>query len=379
MKFYRMPKKNDGSSINMEKWLEDKPFHEHISCSGMTMVPEWYPQSAIVVAWPHEHTDWNYMLEEVERCYYHLAFEVAIRQALIVVAPDIEKIQQKLEEQLPQKALKNISFFECATNDTWTRDTSFITLTDRNKIQLLDFKFNGWGGKFKASDDNAVNRKMYSAAYLKGDYVNHLDFELEGGSIETNGCGDLLTTSECLLNANRGKERTRDSVTENLKQWLGVSNVLWLDAGYLAGDDTDSHVDTLARLCPNNKIVYVQCNDVLDEHYEALHAMEQQLKEFKNSNGESFDLVALPMVDPIYFDGERLPATYANYLVMNDAVLCPTYGQVKHDSRALELLQKVFPEREIVGVDCRALIKQHGSLHCSTMQFPVGVFKTNNE
>lgn len=148
---------------------------------------------------------------------------------------------------------------------------------------------------------------------------------------------------------------------------------MWLDHGYLAGDDTDSHIDTLARLCPNDTIVYVQCTDAQDEHYTALHQMEEQLKSFRTLQGKPYRLLALPMADCIMADGERLPATYANFLIMNQAVLYPTYHQPEHDAKAKEVLQQAFPGYEIVGVDCRALIKQHGSLHCVTMQYPAGV------
>lgn len=202
-----------------------------------------------------------------------------------------------------------------------------------------------------------------------------MDFELEGGSIEVDGLGTLLTTSECLLNPNRNAQLDKAHKEVLLKERLGVERVLWLDHGYLAGDDTDSHIDTLARLCPNNVIVYVKCTDPADEHYTALQAMEQQLQSFTTAQGEPYTLLPLPMANAVYDaeNGERLPATYANYLIMNDVVLYPTYAQPENDAEAAKTLRQAFPNRDIVGVDCHALIRQHGSLHCVTMQYPKGL------
>ena len=217
--------------------------------------------------------------------------------------------------------------------------------------------------------------RAVEAEILKGRYMNRLGFVLEGGSIESDGLGTLLTTSECLLSPNRNGQLNKVEIEEYLRSTFHLERVLWLDYGYLAGDDTDSHIDTLARFCSPDTIAYVQCRDVNDEHYEELHRMEEQLKTFQTLAGEPYKLLALPMADKIEVEGERLPATYANFLIMNNAVLYPTYNQPENDMRAQEVLQKAFPEHEIVGVDCRALIKQHGSLHCVTMQYPMGVIK----
>lgn len=203
-----------------------------------------------------------------------------------------------------------------------------------------------------------------------------LDFELEGGSIETDGRGTLLTTSECLLNPNRNAQFGKEQIEQLLSERLGVTHFLWLDHGFLAGDDTDSHIDTLARLCPADTIVYVRCTDKSDIHYSPLHAMEEQLATFRTPEGNPYRLLPLPMADAICEeDGERLPATYANYLVMNDTILYPTYAQPANDDAAARVLRTAYPEHDVVGIDCRALIRQHGSLHCATMQFPRGVLK----
>lgn len=347
-----------------------------------TLAPEWFPQSGVQLTWPHEGTDWAYMLDEVTDCYVRLAFEIAKREPLLIVAPDVEAVKKLLDEKLPQRATAQIRYFECPTNDTWARDHGFLTVVSADGAELLDFRFNGWGGKFEAALDNAINARLVAskdAPVLRGNYEDCLDFELEGGSIETDGYGTLLTTSECVLNANRGVlpqglERTKETVENVLGERLGVDHFLWLDHGYLAGDDTDSHIDTLARLCPDDTIVYVKCTDPADEHYEALKAMEEQLTTFRTPKGEPYRLLPLPMASAIYDeDGERLPATYANYLVVNGAVLYPTYAQSENDAKAADVIRQAFPGFEVVGVDCRALIRQHGSLHCATMQFPRGV------
>lgn len=331
---------------------------------------EWEPQSGIQLTWPHADTDWAYMLDEVEACFVQLAKEIAKRQLLIIATPHPEEVQSLLAGQVN---MDQVRFYRCESNDTWARDHGAITLLSNQGPVLLDFKFNGWGLKFASDKDNLITRQLLEAGALKGRYENHLNFVLEGGSIESDGNGTLLTTSECLLSLNRNGEMDQAAIENYLKDTFHLKQVLWLDHGYLAGDDTDSHIDTLARLCPNDTIVYVQCTDVQDEHYTALHQMEEQLKSFRTLQGKPYRLLALPMADCIMADGERLPATYANFLIMNQAVLYPTYHQPEHDAKAKEVLQQAFPGYEIVGVDCRALIKQHGSLHCVTMQYPAGV------
>ena len=330
---------------------------------------EWHFQSYIQLTWPHAGTDWAYMLDEVEECFLNLAREIASRQPLLLVAPEFPAAL----EDFPYR--DRICFVECPTNDTWARDHGFITLIERHSDpQLLDFCFNGWGMKFAADKDNLINSHLAKAGVLNGDYINCRNFVLEGGSIESDGEGTLLTTSTCLLSPNRNDTMSRADIEQYLTERFNLRQVLWLDYGYLAGDDTDSHIDTLARLCPGHTIVYVKCNDKQDEHYGALQSMENQLKTFRTLDGDPYRLLPLPMADPIYDeDGARLPATYANFLIMNTAVLYPTYDQPENDARAAEVLAEAFPGREIVAVDCRTLIRQHGSLHCVTMQYPESV------
>lgn len=337
---------------------------------------EWHPQSGVQLTWPHAGTDWAYILDEVTECYVRMAMEIAVRERLIIVAQEAEQVEQLLSQRLPQRALRNISIHCIPTNDTWARDHGFLTLLTPQGPRLLDFQFNGWGKKFRADLDNQICRRMMEQHILNGTREDHLDFVFEGGSIESDGCGTLLTTSECLLAPNRNQPLSQTDIEQRLLSALHAERVLWLDHGYLAGDDTDSHVDTLARPCPSDTIAYVQCLDTEDEHYAALHAMEQQLKEFRTLSDEPYRLIPLPMAAAEYDeDGQRLPATYANFLVVNGAVLMPTYRHPELDELAKKQLQKAFPKHEIVGIDCRVLIEQHGSLHCCTMQFPLGVVK----
>jgi len=335
---------------------------------------EWYPQSAVQLTWPHDKTDWASMLHEVTACYVRIATEIALRERLLVVTPNPLEVNQLLHEHLPQKAFENVSIHEIPTNDTWARDHSFITILSPEGPRLLDFRFNGWGMKFPAWLDNQICRNLMKQHVLRGEYEGHLDFVLEGGSIESDGEGTILTTQQCLLAPNRNEPLNRDEIEQRLKLYLHADRILWLHHGYLAGDDTDSHIDTLVRLCPNNTIAYVKCTDMQDEHFAELRLMEEELQSLRTREGLPYYLVPLPMAAPAFDDeGQRLPATYANFLVINGAVLLPTYQDSKLDQMATQQLQKAFPGYEIIGIDCRPLIRQHGSLHCSTMQFPEGV------
>ncbi len=325
---------------------------------------EWSPQECVQLTWPHAGTDWAQTLDEVTGCYLRMAREIAAREPLLIVAQSAGEVERLV------RGMDNVRVVECPTNDTWARDHAFISCVENGERQLLDFQFNGWGMKFAANRDNLINRHLRDAGVLKGAYVNHLDFVLEGGSVESDGRGTILTTASCLLAPNRNEPLGRKEIERRLCRYLGAERVLWLSHGRLAGDDTDGHIDTLARLCPNDTIAHAACADTDDEHHAGLAEMEEELRAFRTPGGRPYQLVPLPLPRAIHADGERLPATYANYLVLNGAVLCPTYGQPDRDAVAMERLQGVFPDREIVGIDCRPLIRQHGSLHCCTMQYP---------
>ncbi len=376
------------SDLTLHLKLANQAGPEQTEIRSTFFPAEWHPQSGVQLTWPHAATDWAPILAEVDACYVSIALEIlAHGERLLIVTPEPERVKALLHERIPSRFLAHVAYFECPTNDTWARDHAFLTLLTEAGPRLLDFRFNGWGDKFPAELDNAINSKIVNSSnsLLKGTYESHLDFVFEGGSIESDGRGILMTTSECLLSSNRNPSFTRDQIEQRLLHYFHAERVLWLDHGYLAGDDTDSHIDTLARFCPNATIAYVQCTDPTDEHYEALRAMEDQLRSFTlspisstlgdSAAEEGFRLIPLPLPSPIFDpdDGHRLPATYANFLVINNAVLMPTYGQPENDEQARRQLQKAFPKYDIVPIDCRVLIRQHGSLHCSTMQYPVGV------
>lgn len=330
---------------------------------------EWYPQSGVQLTWPHPHSDWREIIDEVTQCYLSISKEILKRQKLLIVCHDEEHVRSlftKSEE-------KNLLTAACLSNDTWVRDYGAISVFENNVPTLIDFGFNAWGLKFSAHYDNQIAEHLYinKTFQPRVAYSNQRRFILEGGAIETDGQGTLLTTSCCLLAPNRNQPMSKKQIEEQLCQSLGVERVLWLDYGHLEGDDTDGHIDTLARFCDARTIAYVSCDDESDAHFAELKKMEQQLQTFTDANGEPYRLVALPMADAVMENGERLPATYANFLIINDAVLLPFYNS-KKDDVAKSLLQNLFPDREIVGVDCRALIRQHGSLHCISMQFPEG-------
>lgn len=330
---------------------------------------EWYPQSAIQLTWPYEGTDWAPILDEVVPCFVAIACEIVKHEKLLIVCPD----EQMVRRQLGEIDETRIIFREMETNDTWARDHGGISVFEEGRPMVYDFVFNGWGMKFPANWDNLITRRLFRLGTFAENVLpqNMQPFVLEGGSIESDGNGTLLTTVECLASVNRNEYLQKEELEHYLKDVLGVQRILWLENGYLAGDDTDSHVDTLARFCSEDTIAYVQCADETDEHFEELQAMEEELQAFTQANGEPYRLIPLPMADRVEWKGERLPATYANFLIVNGAVLVPLYGSPK-DEVAKAVLQQAFPDREVVGINCLPLIKQHGSLHCVTMQYPEG-------
>ena len=317
---------------------------------GYRLPAEWEPQSGIQLTWPHAQTDWAPMLDEILATYREMADVIRRYEPVLIVEPP--------------------------TNDTWARDHGFITLvSDNGEPRLLDFQFNGWGQKFPAELDNAINRRLYDEQRVRGQYVSHLDFVLEGGSIESDGRGTVFTTTQCLMAPHRNQPMTQQQIEQRLLDALCADRIVWIDHGQLTGDDTDGHIDTLVRVCPDDTLLYVGCDDTSDEQYQDLHLMEEQLLTLRTADGRPYRLLKLPMPRAIFEEGEtgnreRLPATYANFLIINGAVLCPTYAQPDFDAEALRIIGQAFPGRDIIGIDCRSIIRQHGSLHCCTMQFP---------
>mgnify|MGYP003586192160 CR=1 FL=1 len=333
---------------------------------------EWEPQDAVLLGWPHEGSDWAPTLARVVPVFVRIATAISHYERVIIPAPDPASVLPLLKEA--GACMDRITVYALPTNDTWARDFGPITVYENNEPLLLDYGFNGWGLKFRACDDNQITARLHAQAAFGSDTRREIPgLILEGGSIESDGAGTLLTTSACLLEANRNPHLSRAELEVWLCQQLGVARILWLEHGYLAGDDTDSHVDTLARLAPNQTIIYQSCDDPQDEHFAELQAMAKELAALRTAEGTAYQLVPLPWPSSCYdSEGQRLPATYANYLILNSAVLVPIYGNAQ-DQAACAAIATVFPEREIVPILCRELIEQHGSLHCVTMQIPQGV------
>ncbi len=334
--------------------------------STKRMVAEWEQQKMIQLTFPHQNTDWKENLDKVVTCFQAIAYEVVKEQKLLVVCEDISFAKAKLSH-LSQD---NIIYQEIPNNDTWARDHAPISVVKNKKHCLLDFCFNGWGLKFSADKDNQITKELFNNKVFskKIKRKNHLNFVLEGGSIESDGKDTILTTEKCLLSKNRN-DLSKKKIEKKLKKYLGAERILWLKNGALQGDDTDSHIDTLARFCDTETIAYVQCKDKNDEHFDQLQKMEEELKTFQTKKENPYRLIALPMPKAIYDeDNNRLPATYANFLIMNKSVLLPIYN-CETDKLVIEKLKTAFPNRKIVAIDCNALIKQHGSLHCVTMQY----------
>jgi len=322
---------------------------------------EWYKQRAVLMTFPHENTDWADDLTASLTPFIRIAQAIAYATPVYVLCDNRDKISSMF------CSTRNMSFIEIPTNDTWIRDYGYISIQENRETKLLDFNFNAWGDKFESTLDNSVNSILHKKGYMGTTPLKTIDFTLEGGSIESDGVDTILTTSSCLCNSNRNGGLNKSQIEEKLKEYLGTKRVLWLDYGYLAGDDTDSHIDTLARFVSRDTIVYVKCRDKSDEHYDELSKMYNQLKEFKQSNQEGYNLIALPMPEAKYYNKKRLPATYANFLITNSSVLVPTY-QDKSDKLACQILKDIFPTKEIIPIDCLKLIQEGGSLHCSTMQ-----------
>ena len=331
---------------------------------------EWDQQDAVLIAWPHAGTDWAYMLDEVKACYIELSHAILQDdEQLVIVTPDGDEVRAALGDDVDWSRIR---LAEMPTNDTWIRDYGPIAVWHHNGTVLADFTYNAWGMKFAADCDNQVTVRLHDLGLLKMPVLNCRDLVLEGGSIETDGNGTVMTTTCCLTAPNRNDALTRGQLEQMLLDRLNCDKMLWLDHGELSGDDTDGHIDTLARFAPGGVILYTGCDDPEDEHFDPLMKMEEQLKQFTDAAGNHYHLIKLPLPAPIYDEISRLPATYANFLVMNHQVLVPVYGQPENDARACELIGEAFPGHRITGIDCRALICQHGSLHCATMQLPKG-------
>lgn len=329
---------------------------------------EWEEQKAVLVGFPHKKSDWKPILKEAQECMIAFIKCIAEFESVWVCVDPRDKDAKKLLLKACKKEVKNgmLKIFCVRSNDIWARDFAPMTIRKNRQNVLLNFGFNGWGLKFAAHYDNLINATLYAMGVF--DNLHTQALVLEGGSIDSNGAGVALTTTTCLLEKNRNPHLSKQEIESTLLSTLGLKKILWVEHGFLLGDDTDSHIDMLARFIDERTIVYVKCEDTHDEHYESLCEMERELRGFSDAQGRAFRLIALPLPKPIYHKKDRLPASYANFLFVNGGVIVPTYGDKKNDKKALKILQEVLPNRRVVGVEATSLIKWHGSLHCASMQ-----------
>lgn len=336
--------------------------------------PEWAPQSAVLLTWPHADSDWSALLDEAEHCFAEITREISQRQRVIIACNNDATLDSARAHLAAAGAkLEQLRLYRVPANDTWARDHGPIAVLRDGETVLLDFRFNGWGGKYRHDHDDQISRRLHALGAFGATPIETTEMVLEGGAIEVNGAGALLTTASCLLAVTRNPQLNQAQIERQLTTQLGVRRFHWLQRGRLEGDDTDGHIDTLARFCSVDTIAYQACDDDADSHYAELAAMERELQLLRRPDGSAYRLHALPWPRAQFNDeGKRLPATYANFLIINGAVLMPTYNDPA-DEAAKAVLQRGFPDRRIVGIDCCALIRQFGSLHCVTMQLPAGV------
>jgi agmatine/peptidylarginine deiminase len=338
------------------------------------LLPEWAPQSGVLLTWPHEATDWSDQLAGAEACFARIARELTRRVTVLVVCRDdahAAHVKRVIGDAGGDVA--RVRTYLAPSNDTWARDHGPLTVLRGGRPELLDFRFNGWGGKYPADLDDRITRTIAAQGAFGTTPLESVDLVLEGGSVEADGLGTVLTTSRCLLAPTRNPGAGRVALEGELQRWLGATRVLWLGHGGLEGDDTDGHVDTLARFADPRTIVYQGCDAADDPQRPELEAMARELAALRRADGDGYELVRLPSPRPVRdADGRRLPAGYANFLITNGAVLVPGYNDAA-DAKARDVLARCFPDREVIVVDCRPLIREYGSLHCVTMQLPAGV------
>lgn len=335
---------------------------------------EWEPQAAVLLTWPRPDSSWAPWLTETEACYVEMATSIAQHQAVWIIVPD-RATETHVHRQLRDVAPSRLCFLHANSNDTWIRDYGPITVLRGGKAELLDWTFRGWGGKFESDKDNAMTAWLHARDAFRSSGLRTIPIELEGGAIDTDGQGTLLTTAACLLNGNRNANMTAADYQTVFVEELGCDRVLWLHAGHLEGDDTDGHVDTLARFADPQTIVYIGCDNPADPHYTSLQAMEREIQALRTRSGEAYRCLALPWPGSRYDEqGNRLPASYANFLIINGAVLAPVYDDPA-DDLALAILAQCFADRDILPIPALALIRQAGSVHCATMQLPSGILK----
>lgn len=333
------------------------------------MPAEWTRQEAIWLSWPVRRKTWHGHFRPIGATFAEIAAVISRYEEVRI---NVDPVRLPRAQRLIAKAgadLQRVRFHTNPTDDAWCRDHGPIFVKHRGtgEVAVTDWQFNAWGGKYPAyKNDDAIPRRIARALKLRrfaGGMV------LEGGSIDVNGEGQLLTTESCLLNPNRNPDLTREAIEARLRSMLGVRDIIWLGDG-IVGDDTDGHVDDLTRFFAADGIVTAVERNRRDANYRALQGNLERLRGLRTPGGGRFRIVELPMPAPCICDGRRLPASYANFLILNGAVLLPTFRQPRRDAEAAAVLAGCFPEREIVPIDCSGLVIGNGALHCISQQQP---------
>ncbi len=332
------------------------------------MPPEWSKHKGTWLSYPHNPGTFFEKIDNVRDKYTDMVKLLSECEEVHINVND-EEMENDLLSRLKDKKvnLNNIFIHRFPTNDAWCRDHGAIFAVDRdeNKLVALDFKFNAWGEKYPYELDNEIPKKM--AEYLNAERIE-IDMVLEGGSIDVNGNGLLLTTESCLLNPNRNSNMSKKEIEDNLKYYLGVEKILWLKEG-IVGDDTDGHIDDITRFVNKNTVITVVEENPNDENYPILKENYEILKTFTDIKGNKLNIIILPMPEPVYYKGDRLPASYANFYISNKYVIVPIFNCDK-DKMALEILQSVFTDRVVVGIDASDIVVGLGTFHCLTQQIP---------
>jgi len=336
---------------------------------GFYMPAEWHVHKATWLAWPHNELTWPERIEKLEENYIEIVKALHTGEIVNVLVND-KKSEDKVKGLLSKAGidLGNVIIHKIQTGDAWIRDygSNFLISRKDKKIVMNDWNFNAWGNKYEHSEqDDIIPLKINKILNLK---LFSPGIILEGGSIDVNGNGSILTTKQCLLNKNRNPHLSQEQIESYLKKYLGVSNIIWLNRG-IEGDDTDGHIDDIARFVDEKTIACAYEENKSDDNFSALDENFKILESAKSENGKRFSIVKLPMPEPVYSDGMRLPASYVNFYIGNKAVLVPTFSQ-KNDKIAMDILQGLFPRLKIVGINCLDMVYGHGAIHCLTQQEP---------
>ncbi|MFV2056166.1 MAG: agmatine deiminase family protein [Thiohalomonadales bacterium] len=330
------------------------------------LLAEWENQQGVLLTWPHEFCSWRDSMSEIWHCYEEITWQITRFEAVHILCYN-QALRNKIQTRLFHLGIpeQRLQFHIIVSNDTWIRDYGPLRIKKHDTDHLIKFRFNGWGGKYSSKFDDRVTNTLFKRSPFVSMPQQIVNFVLEGGSIDSNGQGCLLTTTSCLLNANRNPTYNKFLIEAQLKHDLGIQQVIWLEVDSLPNDDTDGHIDTLARFCNPTTIIYNDCRNQ-DTHCKPLgRQLQDALAALQcSSSSSAMQLITCPLPTA----AKALPASYVNFLIINHAVLVPTY-QDPLDIGVLSLFAQLFPDREVIGIDCMPLIKQYGSLHCATMQF----------